>query len=330
MQTVIVLGTHNSGSGLVHEYLSQRNDFFSPYGHNEFRICSDPGGLNYLYNSAYNNFGFFNTSFAVSNFLNYIKNLQISKEYKYKNVRINLYKKNLLSEANNFIDNVTEVKYYAIPHYRRINLSKLEKLKIKINKKILNKKLPDTKLNSIIFFKEKKKFLVQANTFINKVIFTNTKKKSNIRNIVLNNAGDILNPLETTKYYSNPKIIVVTRDPRDIFASMKSRESSATPWYNVDIFIKWYKKCFENNIYLKRKYKNILVVKFEKIVNNFYRENDKICKFLSIKKSAKLLKNNKNSFDINLSKKNIGKHKKILKKQEIKKIENSLKKFLHY
>ena len=111
---------------------------------------------------------------------------------------------------------------------------------------------------------------------------------------------------------------------------MKSRESSATPWYNVDIFIKWYKKCFENNIYLKRKYKNILVVKFEKIVNNFHRENDKICKFLSIKKSTKLLENNKNSFDINLSKKNIGKHKKILKKQEIRKIENSLKKFLHY
>ena len=61
-----------------------------------------------------------------------------------------------MNEANNFIDNVNDVKYYAIPHYRRINLSKLEKLKIKINKKILNKKLPDTKLNSIIFFKEKK------------------------------------------------------------------------------------------------------------------------------------------------------------------------------
>ena len=66
MQTVIVLGTHNSGSGLVHEYLSSRSDFVSPFGHNEFRTTTDPMGINYLYSTCYKNKGFFRVRNKVS------------------------------------------------------------------------------------------------------------------------------------------------------------------------------------------------------------------------------------------------------------------------
>ncbi len=327
MQTVIVLGTHNSGSGLVHEYLSSRNDFSTPFGHNEFRICSDPGGLNYLFNATYNNPGFFNNSYAVSNFLSYIKKLEKSKEYKKENVKVNLYKKNLYLEARKFINKITKVQYFAIPHYRRINLTTLEKIKIKINKRILKKKLPDTKINSIVLFHDEKKFLFEANKFINKILVSNIGKNYK-KNIVLNNGGDILNPIETTKYYTNPKIITVSRDPRDIFASMKARESLATPWYDVDIFINWYKTCFDHSIYSKNK--KILNLKFEKLLLNFNRENKKICKFLAIKEKIKMRKTNYFNFDINSSKKNIGKYKKVLKYNEIQKIEKKLRRHLNY
>ena len=330
MQTVIVLGTHNSGSGLIHEYLSCRSDFSSPFGHNEFKICSDPGGLNYLYNSAYNNPGFFNTSFAVSNFLYYLKNLQNAKEYKNEKIKVYLYKKNLLIEAKKFLNKITDVQYFAIPHYKRINLSTFEKIQLKINKKIFSKNLPEIKLNSIILFQDKEKFIKEANIFINKILLSNIQKNQIRKNIVLNNGGDILNPIETTKYYSKPKIIVVSRDPRDIFASMKSRESLATPWYNVDIFINWYKKCFERNTYLKQQNSKIINLKFENILKNFEKENSKICKFLSIKERVKMEKKNYFNFDIATSKKNIGKYKIFLNKNEIKKIEKQLKKFLSY
>ena len=55
MRTVIVLETHNSGSNLVYDYLACRNDFNSPFDHNEFRIWTDPRGLNYPYTNCYKN-----------------------------------------------------------------------------------------------------------------------------------------------------------------------------------------------------------------------------------------------------------------------------------
>ena len=51
---------------------------------------------------------------------------------------------------------------------------------------------------------------------------------------------------------------------------------------------------------------------------------------MSIKEKVKMEKKNYFNFDITTSKKNIGKYKIFLNKNEIKKIEKQLKKFLSY
>ena len=130
MKTVIVLGTHNSGSGLVHDYLSCRNDFNSPFDHNEFRVCTDPRGLNYLYTNCYKNNGFFNASHAISEFLDFIEKIQKHKVHQSKNVHKTIYKQNLLKISKKFIKNITAVKYFALPHYKTIGLTLGEKLNI--------------------------------------------------------------------------------------------------------------------------------------------------------------------------------------------------------
>ena len=42
----------------------------------------------------------------------------------------------------------------------------------------------------------------------------------------------------------NSKIIIVTRDPRDIFSSMKTRQSKGSPSYDVNLFCEWFLSCF--------------------------------------------------------------------------------------
>ena len=111
---------------------------------------------------------------------------------------------------------------------------------------------------------------------------------------------------------------------------MKSRQSLATPWYDVNIFIKWYKHCFKNNIYLNKKNSKILILKFEHIIKNFEKENNKIINFLKIKKNIKLNEGVFFKFDLSQSEKNIRKYKKVLNKKQINLIENKLKKYLHY
>jgi hypothetical protein len=331
MKTVIVLGTHNSGSGLVHDYLACRNDFNSPFDHNEFRICTDPRGLNYLYTNCYKNNGFFNASHAISEFLNFIDQIEKFKVHQSKGVLKKIYNKNILKHSKTFIKNITDVQYFAAPHYKRIGLTLSEKLNIRLSKKLLKKTLPEMKVASIILPKNEKIFIKEGKQLIKNIIFNNTKKTLiKNRNVVLNNAADILNPIETSRFYENAKIIVVTRDPRDIFTSMKSRQSMATPWYDVDIFIKWYKKCFDKNIYLDKKNPLILRLKFEEIIKNFDKENNKICKFLNINLKFDIEKKKHFEFNLEKSKKNIYKSKKYLSKKEFSKIEKQLKNYLQW
>ena len=50
MNIVTILGNTNSGAGAIYEYLVGRNDTNDPFNKKEFRILSDPGGINDLYN----------------------------------------------------------------------------------------------------------------------------------------------------------------------------------------------------------------------------------------------------------------------------------------
>ena len=65
-------------------------------------------------------------------------------------------------------------------------------------------------------------------------------------------------------------------------------------------------------------------------MQNFEKENKKICKFLSINKNFKLKKNQEIKFNLERSKNNIFKYKKNLYKFEYDLISKRLKKYLHW
>ena len=58
------------------------------------------------------------------------------------------------------------------------------------------------------------------------------------RPILLNQAGSGWNPIESTKYFLNQKVVLVTRDPRDQFAELKQFKKAA----RVEGVIDWYKE----------------------------------------------------------------------------------------
>ena len=65
-------------------------------------------------------------------------------------------------------------------------------------------------------------------------------------------------------------------------------------------------------------------------MNNFKRENERLCKFLNISQKFILRKNSDIEFDLQKSKKNIYKSKKNLTNFEYKLIKNKLKNYLHW
>lgn len=326
MKTTIVLGLMASGSGVVHDYLSSRDDFQSPFGTNEFKLCSDPLGLHNLYLNCYKNFSFFNPSNAFHDFLDYTKKIENYDVYEKHGVPKKLYKKNFNLLSKRFADKVTKIYYNANPEFSNFKINLFQNYYLKLKKKRYD------------FFKvrlpvSEEKFLYEARLYIRNIILNNLKLKKLKKNsnIVLNQAANIFDPIASTQYFEKTKIVIVKRDPRDMFASMKHRKTKGGPHKNVITFIDWYKRCFDNKNFKKNlKHKSIYVLKLEKFLNNFDEENKKLCKFLRVKNKFNYKKKLSIKFDINFSKKNLYKSKHNLTKYEFNIISSKLQKFLQW
>ena len=128
-------------------------------------------------------------------------------------------------------------------------------------------------------------------------------------------------PSIVLKYFDNPKIIRVSRDPRSIYSSFLKNSPWSYPSKNINLFIKWYSYIIENK-YLEKNNKEIIDISFEEFVLNFKNSQKKINRFLKIE-------NKKNvNFNLSFSQSNVFKAKKFLKKRDQRLIEKKLKKYL--
>ena len=319
MKKVIVLGSGNSGGGAVHDYLLSRKDFVSPFNAKEFRFINDPNGLHDFYFQLYKNFSVNGSALALNNFLQFSEDFYKSR-YTVKN---KILKKNFKKNIFDFIQNITLLKYNGAPRFYLDSFNLQKFLSFQIQRRIFRSKSKNIKLLTMFLPKDKQTFLKEAKVLIEKIIQNNLGKNKH-KNIVVEQGGVFWKPIESTRFYGKRKIIIVTRDPRGIYWSMKRRKSLAYPYYDVDTFIKWYKKIIDEAKLIRFKNNKLVkVIKFEKFINNFESESKKLSKFLNVKHLE-------NKFNLENSKKKLYEAKKYLDISEIKKIEKDLKNFLQW
>lgn len=308
---IIVLGTTKSGSGAVFDYLTGRGDLYDPLKGTEYQLPQMPNGLMTLEAIAKNAFHPPTADFVLTEFEKLAKKLyrpetlwQYGKDYSSK---IPLFEKEILK----FIDEVCATKIPMRLHWHRSMQSKskviyfLDKLKNYLG---FNEKVPNTRL-----IVSKEDFIIASQKLNNRLFQIN----SDNRPILLNQAGSGWNPIESTKYFLDRKVVLVTRDPRDEFAELIQIKKASS----VDGFIKWYK---EMQLRLREINNPILLsLRFEDFVKKNNEMVDVLCNHLSLKSNIQSI------YEPNLSKKNIGKYQKILSQNEIEKIETELSKYLH-
>tara|TARA_Y100000590_G_scaffold469392_1_gene656734 strand:+ start:22 stop:984 length:963 start_codon:yes stop_codon:yes gene_type:complete len=315
---VVVISPGLSGAGLISDYLLNRNDFASPFNlESEFRLLHDPGGIHNLYCGLYENFSVNNSAYFFNEFEKYIsrlKNLSVKK----KNKKKYLYNSLFFIEVEKYLKQISKINYYGLPEFFRLGLNFRNKLKWRILR--INKTSQEVKFCKMRIPVEKKIFLKNTKIFLNKILYILSGKK---KNYVIDQGGNFWDPIKSTQYFDRRKIILVTRDPRSIFSSMKTRKSLAYPGHNIRIFCEWYKNIMKN--YNTVKESNLLIkIKYEKFINDYDNQSKKLCKFLSIKKLSKF------DYNINISKKNLYKAKNNLTKSELNYISKKLKKFIQW
>ncbi len=316
MKTIIVLGSGNSGAGAIRDFLMSRKDIQSPFGKQEFRIVNDPDGINDLYFNLYKNFSVNNAANALHNFTLFINNSYNSRLNKNKK----FYNKNIILLTKKYINKIIKVEYNGAPRFYMDKMDNFKKTNFYFSRFILKKDAKKIKLLKMITPVSEKKFLSYTQNYIFN-IFRMTKNFSSRKSVVIEHGGNFWKPISSTIYYGNKrKIIIVSRDPKAIYSSMKNRNSLAYPGNDVKIFVDWYKSIMSKID--KKQHNKIIRIKFEKFFGNIKTESKKLCKLLKIRHNVN------NKFDLNSTIKNLYKYKKYLSNKEINYINKHLSKYI--
>ena len=322
---VITASPGLSGAGLIFDYLLDRKDFISPFKEypdkdqqSEFRFIIDPGGLNSLYEGFYKNFSINNCAYVYDEFNKYLKKLSKLTIIE-NNKKKKLYNNSFFREIEKFKKKIIKTSYYGLPQFYRLGLGKKDRFLWKFTNKF--KSAQESKFLQMVSPVDEKIFINESKKLIDKVLYSLNNNKKKI--VVIDQGANFWKPELSTIFYSNKKIILITRDPRSIFASMKLRKSLSYPGHDVNIFINWYQSIISRIGSFKNS-KNVLLIKYESFIINHYKESKKLLKFLKVKEVKK------NRFDIDESRKNIYKADKVLTKKEKHLIETKLKKYLQW
>ena len=324
MKIIIIIGTGYSGSSAIHDFITQNTSYKNPLEDQEFRILDDPDGILNLYNSFYKNPSVNNFTSAIIRFENYAQSLKKLKK-KINNKKVKIYKNDILSITNQYINQITKLRFSALPQFLFTQVNYLKKIHLKLKSRIFNSKNENYYGYHMYLPVEEKVFIKNTKKYILKMIKEQLANKSS-KNIVLEQAINIFNFEDVFKFFDDVKIIIVTRDPRDIYYSMKSSQSRSSPCNNVKTFTKWYNFIIERyhnykkNIQHKVK-KSVLEIEFESFILDFNNEKKKLLRFIGAKEI-------KNKYSLKSSKKNVFISKKKLPDYEKKYIEKNLKKYL--
>lgn len=316
MKIIIILGTGNSGASALNDYLLSREDFQNLFNAGEFRLVNDPNGLDELYNSFYINFSVNGSANSFENFRIFLNNIQKSNY----NKKYPIYNEDFKRLSTEYLQKIVKTQYRGGPQFYLDKITNLKKFQLYLKKLFFKDPSKNTHLLKMITPCDKKNFLKYSNEFIIK-IFKSLKNFDSKKNIVIEQGGNFINPISSTKYYGEErKVIVVMRDPKAIFWSMKRRSSPSYPGHDVKIFVEWYKTTIGMiNI---NELNQVIKIKFEDFFESFEKKKSELCAKLDIDP------NTNSNFNLDHTLKNLYKYRDKLSKYEIDYIDENLKEYI--
>ena len=288
-RTVGVCGYSSSGSSAFIDFLREFDET-QILDNFEFQLVHLPDGLEDLEFHVRNYHHYKSSIIAINRFRKFIKTI------------------NFMPASGEEIDKITDVFLKKIIQYScnssgfytdRYIHSKLEKLALKLIKKIFRKK----KTNKI-YYTFKKQFSYKMELSIMSKDFDEASKRfvSDILDamgrkyqspggvIVLDQAFETCNPVKSFKFFENPIALIIDRDPRDNYLFTKNflqprGVGNIIPCDNVDDYIKYFRLVRQCPPDLRER-GDIIFLNFEELVYDYENTTKKVADFVGVTKHA--------------------------------------------
>lgn len=286
-------GYHGTGSSLVTDLLKEFTNIKS-FGEYEFRFLQDPNGVGDLEERILNNNSRLNSDRAIYDFRRFIKkiskrNLKFWKQNMYKKVFNNNFEKITVEYLNSLIELKWKGSWMDSLIRDRDGLEfykyKLKRL-ISIFYKIIEKIFRISTEKSVIreefvySFPTEEEFLSKTRKYLDN-LWKATNKKEEI--LSFDQLVPVCNMNKYIRYFDDIKIIVVDRDPRDLYVLNKYFwKDGVVPVDNVDIFIKHFRLTRKHQQFENEDENKVLKIKFEDAIYNYDLTLSEIINFLGI------------------------------------------------
>ena len=168
-------------------------------------------------------------------------------------------------------------------------------------------------------------FLAATHTFINSLLEPYAQK-NNLHTLVLDQAIPTSNIDKALRYFEGMKLIVVDRDPRDIYVDQVNHSALLGANHKdeerVSKYILWHKKIRQNldSVEQLAMADSVLKVRFEDLISNYELASSEIIAFLNLKKVPR---EKRSVFNPEKSAKNIGLWKDFPMQDDIRNIESA-------
>ena len=212
---ICVSGYGWTGSSACIDLLKEFKGFGALDG--EFRIARDPYGLRDLEESLVHNWDFIRHDVAIRDFLNYCKVLsretglfsQVGRNFSNK---LNI---DFMSESKSYINKLTDMIYLGDTFIHRYNIPAHKNFFMKIRSKFGKNNAKPMYLSR----PDKAEFIKETRKYINN-LFSVYMDFKRINTLILDQSIPPTNINNTSQYFENIKIIIIDRDPRDIYVNM--------------------------------------------------------------------------------------------------------------
>lgn len=281
-------GFGGTGSSAITDLLSEFNGI-KGIGTFEFTILHDVDGVLDLKHFLVDSFERLNSTEALYRFERLINNV----EGMYKPYLGDVFKQ----ESQKYIDAIIDAEWKGFWHQHLYRGSKLEKrIKYKLPEKIqrifqnifIKKRkyeyTPYYLRNDIKLCYDNDKFINETKMYIN-TLLNSLDKKNKYEYLALD---QLVTPYNTERYiefFDELKIIVVDRDPRDLYLLNKIYwKEGWIPSHDVELYVKWFKGIRKNKVNCNNE--NTLNIKFEDLIYDYQNTVNKIIEFLGIDESS--------------------------------------------